>query len=164
MPPGYIPSGSLLRGGRGSRLISASPLAGRSQPFLLEDDALAFENDENNPSTHFISDADNAELGDAPNYLLDELHEKDSRNFFGHVQEALLHKQEEEEQRAEQLGATADKITDILFEELIKPAECTKQVAAAAFLHSLTLANRRLIALAQDRAEDPYGPIMMRLL
>jgi hypothetical protein len=149
---------------RGSRLVSASPLAGRSQPLPFEIDDQIFSIDGDDPASHMDSGAAITGFGDQLDQPLGGFLKKDIRNFLGHIQEAILAKQTDEEQRAAQLGGEANAIAELTFQELIDPATNSYQVAAAAMLHVLTLANRNIVTVEQNREDDDYAPIIIRVI
>ncbi|KAF2083394.1 hypothetical protein K490DRAFT_51799, partial [Saccharata proteae CBS 121410] len=157
-------------GRRGSRMVSASPLLGRSRPGGLEplhsltsdaagaDDTLggfAAEDmvvggvgaDDDFEMYGPAAAVDTQTAGDSQ-WLRGAL-AKESDNFFLFIQDEL-----------EKKGDTAD---EVVFGEMLPPASNSHVVAAQALLHVLTLATAGAIGVRQDKPFEEIGIRVVRV-
>jgi hypothetical protein len=153
---------SSLTGRQGTRLISASPLAGRGQPAPLEEelgsdgglpeDAM---NDDGGALAAIKGDGNGQ--SQSQNAVLD----RESNNFLAYVSEAIDLKHREGQQLAAQLGADAVDIHEVNFHDILPPHQNSKIVAAQGLMHVLALGSKNLIAVIQPEA---FGAIILRMI
>ncbi|KAF2666394.1 hypothetical protein BT63DRAFT_482159 [Microthyrium microscopicum] len=160
LPPEYPQSA--LRS-RASRLMGASPLPGRPMHPPIEDDD-GFMNIDDMPAG-LTSTSNDLPVPANDSAFLHSVLDKDSRNFLGHVQQAILDKQNDENQRSAQLGAEEVDIDHITFEELLPPATNNRQIAAMGLLHVLSLGTKSMLRVSQSRTLDQtFTPISIHVL
>ncbi|KAL8716156.1 MAG: hypothetical protein Q9220_000061 [cf. Caloplaca sp. 1 TL-2023] len=155
---------------RASRIISASPLAGRGQEHYEDLDIPQLDDDEllGGPSGSIAGD-DFQLYGPAANvdtqtavqsqWIRTTL-DTESNNFLGYIQAKIADKaaQDAEDEDGLSINVAASKL--VSFEELLPPSQNSNIVAAQALHHVLALATKDLIKV--DQKED-YGIINLRL-
>jgi meiotic recombination protein REC8, fungi type len=151
--------------GRGTRLVSASPLANRSRPAgldeLLASDSVLAVHSRHLDTSGSIVDIGQFQTTDENSQSQSAALDRESNNFLAYVVEAIDAKQTEAEQLALQLDVDADDVTDITFDDILSPETNSKAAAAQGLMHLLTLGTRNLIAVTQPEA---FGTITMRVL
>jgi meiotic recombination protein REC8, fungi type len=151
--------------GRGTRIVSASPLAGRSRPTGI-DEALASDGvlaEDSQPLDTHDSIAEIAQFAvtDGNSQSQNAALDRESNNFLIYVADAIKAKQTEAEQLALQLSVDTEDVTDITFHDILSPEMNSKAAAAQGLMHVLTLGTKNLIAANQFEA---FGTITMRVL
>lgn len=153
------------------RMISASPLTGRTRPSDL--DPVVFEgegytsdsevgkdvalggisetqSEKSCPATHVDKQTT------AQQSWQQDVIDQESSNFREFVERAI-----KEKRRAQGLESSKEGLNMIEFNELLPPESNSRVVAAQAFLHILSLASKNVIIAAQKEA---YGPIDLRFI
>lgn len=156
----------------GSRMVSASPLQHRSQPGGLDalsrldsdgdfdmqgfglpeqisSDGVYLEPENIGPSVR-VRDALSAESGNFLAFISDAISEKRGRV------EAQLAAMSDPLQAAAAYDAAAD-LDEVLFEELLPPAENTKMVACQGLMMVLTLGTGGMLNVRQDNEAEHIG-------
>ncbi|TKA65669.1 hypothetical protein B0A49_04986 [Cryomyces minteri] len=172
------PPGSLSR--RGSRLVSASPLLGRSRPSGLEElrstDLPELEDEGllGGPSQPDDVAQDQARLGDfelhGPGAQIDtqtaaqsqwtrQALDNESLNFLGFIETGIEEVSKLVERDA--FGEQGEPSNAVSFEELLPRASNSRIVAAQALLHTLALATKNLIRVEQQEA---FGRITIQMV
>lgn len=172
--PGGSASGSFDRlDRRASRITSASPLLGRGQQRYSSLDLPIPENDDELLGLHELSasnEADEFQLYGpaagvstqvaAESQWMRAMLDQESSNFLDFIRAEIT-------RRSMAFGGADEGDTmprgtanEVLFEDLLPPAQHTKVVAAQALHHVIALATKSLIGVEQTMA---YGPITLRL-
>jgi hypothetical protein len=154
------------------RMISASPLTGRTRPSGL--DPIVFEEEEGYTSDNKVDEdvalggisGNDSEKSDPATHVDVQttaqhswqhgIIDQESSNFREFVEHAI-----KEKRRAQGLGSPKEGLNMIDFDELLPPGSNSRVVAAQAFLHILSLASKNMIIAAQKEA---YGPIDLRFI
>jgi meiotic recombination protein REC8 len=154
------------------RIISASPLTGRSRPSGL--DPIMVEEEEGDTSDSGVGEdvalggiSENEFEKSGPAAHVDkqtttrhswqqDVIDQESINFREFVEHAI-----EEKRRAQGLGSPKEGLNMIDFDELLPPKSNSRVVAAQAFLHVLSLASKNMIMAVQKEA---YGSIDLRFI
>jgi len=154
------------------RIVSASPLAGRSRPSGL--DPIVVEEEERDTSDYGVGEdvalggiSENEFEKSGPAAHIDkqtiarhtwqeDVIDQESGNFCEFVEHAI-----EEKRRAQGLGSPKEGLNMIDFDELLPPKSNSRVVAAQAFLHVLSLASKNMLMAVQKEA---YGPIALRFI
>ncbi|KAF2130883.1 hypothetical protein P153DRAFT_206353 [Dothidotthia symphoricarpi CBS 119687] len=156
--------GGVIGSGRGSRLVSASPLLGRGQPIGLDVlrslDSDAFGGDDFGllgPSSDYPEPAPPLQ----PSARVREALSAEGENFLTFVTDAITEKRSQAQYMSDDLQAAAiADIDEVSFEELLPPTENTKMIACQGFLMVLALGTKGMLDVQQPLE---FGVINLKL-
>lgn len=151
----------MIGSGRGSRLVSASPLLGRGQPLSLDAlrslDSDAFGGEDFGFPEHSSDDPEPTSALQISSRVQEAL-SAEGDNFLTFVADAITNKRNHARDLTDALpAADADEIS---FEELLPPTVNTKMIACQGFLMVLALGTKGMLNVQQPQE---FGQISLKL-